>query len=323
MEVLGHPLVLMVAGVLFLLEFFADKVPWVDSLWDSVHTVIRPLSGALLAMQALGDLAPHWEVIGALLGGVAALTVHGAKAGSRLLINHSPEPFTNMAMSFSENVGVAGGLALVIWNPLLAFFVFVGILILLWLLLPRVLRVIRATLWLVWKKLRMPGKKETGGEPVILKAELDADVLGLLMGRGDTIEREVAWTCECLTGKCKGVRGLRLHQRVLVVARKSGQVLLLVVRGTFKDQLVAMPLEGAEVSSEVGLLSDQIVVQTPSRLLTLRFPRDSRGLVDTVCQRLREMVQMDPTSAPETDLPALNAPAEEAQETPLAPLPSL
>jgi hypothetical protein len=106
---LTHPLVIGVAGVLFITEFLADKVPGVDSLWDALHTFIRVPAGALLAAASLGlDGDPAWLVAAGLAGGALAGTSHFAKAGTRALINTSPEPFSNWAASFGEDLGVAG-----------------------------------------------------------------------------------------------------------------------------------------------------------------------------------------------------------------------
>src|ERR1700752_1928335 len=97
--VLGHPWVIAVAGLLYFMEFFADKIPWVDSANDALHTLIRPLGGALLAVLALGEADPVVKVIAALLAGGAALTAHAAKAGTRLVANFSPEPVSNIGLS--------------------------------------------------------------------------------------------------------------------------------------------------------------------------------------------------------------------------------
>lgn len=143
LAVLGHDWVLIAAGVLYAIEFVADKVPWLDSLWDSVHTLIRPIGGTILAMQALGDLPPHIEVIGALLAGGAALTTHSAKAGTRLLANHSPEPASNIVLSLAEDIAVTAGTLVMLLKPVIALCLFTVVIITLWLVLPRVFRVIR------------------------------------------------------------------------------------------------------------------------------------------------------------------------------------
>jgi hypothetical protein len=140
LSVLGNPWIIGTAGVLFAVEFFADKVPWLDSAWDAIHTFIRPVGGTLVALQALGELPPHVQVVAGLLAGGAALTTHGAKAGTRLMINHSPEPVSNVAMSLAEDAAVVGGTALVWLAPLTALVVFSIILVVLWIILPKLWR---------------------------------------------------------------------------------------------------------------------------------------------------------------------------------------
>jgi hypothetical protein len=104
LEVLGHPWVLGLAAVLYLLEFFADKVPYVDTIWDAVHTFIRPPAAALLAYAAAAAAPPEWRWGAALLAGGVALTAHGTKASARAAVNTSPEPFSNWALSFGEDL---------------------------------------------------------------------------------------------------------------------------------------------------------------------------------------------------------------------------
>jgi hypothetical protein len=170
LAVLAHPTVLMVAGALYLIEFFADKVPWVDSAWDSLHTIIRPLGGTLLGMQALGQLSPEVQVVAGLLAGGAALTTHTAKAGTRLLVNHSPEPVSNVALSVGEDVGVVGGLVLVATHPITAFIFFTLLLTALWIIIPRLLRIISKTLRWLWSKLS--GNKEDEVSALTVEPEL-------------------------------------------------------------------------------------------------------------------------------------------------------
>lgn len=170
LEVLGDPLIIGVAGFLFFIEFFADKVPWVDSLWDSVHTVIRPVGGAMLAILALGEPSPVFEVLVGLLAGGVALTAHAAKAGGRLLVNASPEPFSNIGLSLGEDGLVLGGLALLVWNPFVAVALLVLCLVGVFALAPRMARAVRAKLWFIWRKLSLPAEdghaSAGGGVPV-------------------------------------------------------------------------------------------------------------------------------------------------------------
>ena len=124
LAVLGYPWVLGVAGVMFVIEFFADKVPWFDSAWDAVHTLIRPAGAVLIALAALGNMEPAALTIGALLAGGASLATHGTKAGIRALLNLSPEPVSNSVASVTEDGLVLGGLGLIGLFPTVAFVVF-------------------------------------------------------------------------------------------------------------------------------------------------------------------------------------------------------
>ena len=107
-RVFDNDVVIGAALVLYVVEFVADKVPWVDSMWDAVHTVIRPVGGALIAVATLGDASPAVEGLVALLGGTLAAGSHFTKTGTRAVANTSPEPFSNWALSISEDVFVIG-----------------------------------------------------------------------------------------------------------------------------------------------------------------------------------------------------------------------
>jgi uncharacterized protein DUF4126 len=104
LEILAHPWVLGIAGALYLLEFFADKIPYVDTIWDVIHTFIRPPAAALLAFGATGAAPSEWRWAAALLAGGVALTSHGTKASARAAVNTSPEPFSNWVLSFGEDL---------------------------------------------------------------------------------------------------------------------------------------------------------------------------------------------------------------------------
>ena len=114
---LANPWVIGVASFGALAEFFADKIMWLDSLWDGVHTFIRPIGGALLALAIVDASDPAWQIVILLLGGGAALLSHGAKSGTRALVNTSPEPFSNIAVSATEDAITIGGLYLALSYP--------------------------------------------------------------------------------------------------------------------------------------------------------------------------------------------------------------
>jgi hypothetical protein len=106
-----------VALTLYVIEFFADKIPWVDSAWDAVHTIIRPIGGAAIAVATLGHASPAMETVVALLGGALATSTHLSKTGTRVLANASPEPFTNWMLSLGEDAFVVGLSALALTHP--------------------------------------------------------------------------------------------------------------------------------------------------------------------------------------------------------------
>ena len=136
LDVLANNWIVGIAAVGALAEFFADKIAWVDSLWDGVHSVVRPIGGALLSMAIIDGGDPAWQVGSLLLGGGAALIAHAGKAGARTLVNASPEPVSNMVVSTGEDVATVGLLALAIANPIAAAIVAVILVVLsLWLVL--------------------------------------------------------------------------------------------------------------------------------------------------------------------------------------------
>jgi hypothetical protein len=108
LQILANPWVMGVAGIGALCEFFADKVMWVDSVWDAVHTLVRPVGGALLALAIVDPGDPAMQVIALILGGGGALLAHGGKAGARAAVNASPEPVSNIAVSSVEDVATVG-----------------------------------------------------------------------------------------------------------------------------------------------------------------------------------------------------------------------
>lgn len=197
LEVLEHPLVLAVAGVLYLIEFFADKIPWIDSAWDSVHTFIRPVGAAALAVAAMGDAHPVFEIVAVLLAGGMAFSTHAAKAGTRVIVNASPEPFSNIGLSLAEDGLVLGGLGLLAWNPLVALLCAafgVGVVLC---FLPGLLRGVRANLWFAWRKLKSPPDSEKSGKPFAkLPERWDA-----MLRRMHSSKSPVEWALPCVSRK--------------------------------------------------------------------------------------------------------------------------
>ncbi|WP_330110783.1 DUF4126 domain-containing protein [Methylophaga thalassica] len=144
LQLLTDPMVMAAAGFMYCVEFFADKIPGVDSGWDTMHTFIRIPAGAMLAAGAVGDVSPAVELTAALLGGTLAAGSHATKAGSRLLINTSPEPVTNWAASISEDLLVIAGLWTALHHPVLFLIALVLFVVLMIWLLPRLWRLLKA-----------------------------------------------------------------------------------------------------------------------------------------------------------------------------------
>ncbi len=107
-QVFNNDLIIIAAVALYAIEFLADKIPWVDTIWDAIHTVIRPIGGALIAVSTLGEAAPTLQGFAALAGGLVAASTHLTKAGARVAANASPEPFTNWLLSLAEDLFVVG-----------------------------------------------------------------------------------------------------------------------------------------------------------------------------------------------------------------------
>jgi len=140
--------VMIVSGILFSIEFVADKIPFLDSIWDSVHTVIRPLGAAALGAVVAGESASIGTAVGAIVAGTLALDAHAAKASTRLVVNASPEPVSNVALSFAEDIGVAGLVVLAVTYPLVTIVVVVAL----------VIAATALTIWL-WRIARRSWKK--------------------------------------------------------------------------------------------------------------------------------------------------------------------
>jgi hypothetical protein len=131
-RVFDNDAVIAAAIVLYVIEFVADKIPWVDSVWDAIHTVIRPIGGAVIAVATLGDASPTVKGLVALLGGTLATGTHLTKAGTRAAANTSPEPFSNWVLSLSEDIFVIGLAALALKYPIAAaLVVIVGVVLIL------------------------------------------------------------------------------------------------------------------------------------------------------------------------------------------------
>jgi hypothetical protein len=254
LDVLAHPAVIIISGVLFALQFFADKVPWVDSLWDAVHTFIRPIGGAFLALKVLGSTDPMMEVVAALLLGSVSLTVHSVKSGTRLLVNHSPEPFSNIALSIAEDAVVIGGVALIWRDPVLAFVIFSLLLIATLYFGPKLFRAIKVHAWLVWKKLAAPAQDDVPTElPQQLPPALHAP-----FHHANLLGEKIAWAVPCVSGSARRIPGHVFGW--LVATKEDPATLWFVANRRWRPLVVELDLRTYKAVHESRFLSENLAL---------------------------------------------------------------
>jgi hypothetical protein len=262
LAVLGEPWIITVAGILYGLEFLADKIPWVDSAWDTVHTIIRPIGGALLAIQVLGHHSPVMDVLVVLLAGTTSLITHSAKASSRLIANSSPEPASNIGLSVAEDVAVFGGLALIHYNPVLAISVFALAIAAFLYFAPKVLRSMKAKIWLALNKLNAAADLRRSPQtlPIALPSRLAP-----IFAKQNLLGETIAWAVPCISG-----RGRRIPANLfgaLVATNEEPHKLVFVGRKNWSAFSQTIELEGSTVAREPQFLSENLVI----------FPTEGRG----------------------------------------------
>jgi len=309
LAVLAHPAVLIVSGVLYLLQFFADKIPWVDSLWDAVHTFIRPIGGAFLALRAmdglLGHTDPTMEVVGALLAGSVTLTTHTMKASTRLVVNHSPEPFSNIALSVGEDVAVFGGLMLIKHDPFLALIVFTAVLLLFAYLAPKIFRGAKVQLWLIWKKISSPASDKLQKEfSKTLPEELEIPFFTV------NLERDpIAWVAPCVSTSARGLPGNLFG--FLVTTERPGPKFAFLAQRRWRHAAVELDLTGFRVAHEPRFLSENVALyqQEKKPKYVFLFARSQRAIAKAVVASLEERLGASRPAAEEparTEEPALS-----------------
>jgi hypothetical protein len=165
LQILTNPIVMLSAGIMYCIEFFADKVPGVDTGWDGLSTFIRIPAGAVLAAGAVGDAGTATHVVAALAGGTLAAGSHATKAGTRVLINTSPEPVSNWFASLGEDVAVIAGLWTALHYPVVFIILLILFILLMIWLLPKLWRGIRRVLRFIGKSLASDKTDSTSGAP--------------------------------------------------------------------------------------------------------------------------------------------------------------
>jgi hypothetical protein len=289
LEILGQPWIIAIAGILYLLEFFADKIPWVDSAWDTVHTIIRPIGGALLAIQVLGHHTPAFDVLIVLLAGSTSLITHTAKASSRLVANSSPEPVSNIGLSIAEDIAVFGGLALIHYNPVLAISIFALAIAAFLYFAPKVLRSMKAKIWLTLNKLNAAADvRRSSSLPIALPSRLAP-----IFSKQNLLGETIAWAVPCISG-----RGRRIPANLfgaLVATNEEPHKIVFVARKNWKAFCQTIDLEGSTVAREPQFLSENLVI-VPSEgrgpKYSFLFTRSRGALVEQIAEDLRRKLSV-------------------------------
>lgn len=274
LDVLAHTYVLGAAGALCLVEFLADKVPWIDSAWDSVHSIIRPVAGALLAGTVAADLDPVPKMVLSLLAGGIALSTHSAKAATRLAVNHSPEPFSNVALSVAEDAAMPLALWVVSAHPLL-FLGFLAVFLACFALVaPVVFRMVRLEFAALGGLLRSwfgSGAAAPNAAPSHLEhGSKGLELWSLLNGRFETLPPGMATVGAAVGVKCAATKSVRGLKRSIGYLTISGDQALFVTRRMFRKRTYAMPLaQVQQVQLRSGIFLDELGVVLPDR--TVRF----------------------------------------------------
>jgi Domain of unknown function (DUF4126) len=298
LDALANPWIIGIAGTLYLLEFVADKIPWVDSIWDAVHTIIRPIGGALLAIQVLGHPSPTMSILIALFAGGTSLVSHTAKAATRLASNTSPEPFSNIALSVTEDAVVLGGLAFIYHNPVIAFAVFVVAIFCFFYFAPKILRAMKLKIWLAWKKLNspaaLPAVADDAKAGVDLAAKLPNDLPAGFAAEftRQNIRETIAWAVPCISA-----RGRRIPSNIpgmLIAVNEDPRKLFFLERRRGRRLAQTIDLRGARVTREPKFLSENLSVtpadgKNPKKYVFI-FPRSEAALVSKVVDDLRVRV---------------------------------
>jgi hypothetical protein len=296
LQVLGHPVVLVIAGVAYTAEFFADKIPWVDSLWDSVHTFVRPLGAAIMGAAAIGDVDPALELGVFLLCGGVALTTHLTKAGTRLIVNQSPEPFSNIAVSLAEDVLAVGGTWLSIAHPYVSLAIVLAFLAGFVWLAPKVFRLLRVELLAVLAKLRSSGRTRAVPAGAPLFDHPPWSYHGLVSG--GLTPKSASFCVRSVSG-----RGFDFGRNRLGYFCLANDELFFLTRKRFRPFRADIDAAGIEeITSDSGFLFDRLILYARNQNWVLHLFKDRGDRAESIAGILRsarDRLSAKPTAARE------------------------
>lgn len=291
LSLLGDTRILVAAGVLTVVEFLADKVPWIDSAWDSLHAVIRPVAATALAATALGDFDGVTKTLLALLAGTIALSTHSAKAATRLAVNHSPEPFSNVALSVVEDAAVPATLWLV-WSYPLIFLTLLAIFLTAFAILaPKAYRLMRLEFAALGALVNRWFGDSAGNPPRMPELapgkarELWQAMEGKMGALPESMARVVGERQGVTPGaglRCAATRSMRRLKRSIGYLCFAGDQLVFVTRRGFRHRLHVIPLQDVrDFRLSGGLLLDDLVLETasgPVRFDVFKTPETRTGV---------------------------------------------
>ena len=290
LEVLGSPYVLIAAGILFVVEFLADKIQWVDSVWDTVHTFIRPLGAAVVGASAIGAVNGEAAVIAALCAGVS-LSAHSTKAGTRLLANHSPEPFSNIGLSLIEDVLAVAGTFIALRYPSVMLVVVAIFLIAFAWFAPKIFRLVRVEYHAsraLLKRLYLRVKQYLSRER-----------------RSETTAREVSVPFEIRSVAGKGVKRLRHSIGSLHI---HDDCLIFVTRRGFRQREHRIDRDTIEdIHFKKRLLLDRLIITIDGKQQHFYFFKDISNHSQRASELLRAHKQQDVINDPAAQRDQLSA----------------
>ncbi len=281
LQVLADPMILFISGLGYFAEFFADKIPGIDSLWDTIHTALRPLGAAFLAITVLGQTDPAIQVAAVLLCTGVAFSTHVTKAGLRAVVNTSPEPVSNAVVSVTEDVAVAGGLGVVYSYPLAAL---AGVILFMAgfiYLAPRLFRHLRATIFFTAKRLFPEDldKKRTVAE---LPSKVQEHIKKIVREKEND---RLAWIVSCFTGK--GCGRIGVNRKAWLISLEPSCRVAFIIKGREPILLYA---ENIEVSRRKRFLYNEFILldSASAETISFRVPR-SDSAADELEKRLQAM----------------------------------
>lgn len=263
LQVLSEPWIWVIALGFYMLEFFADKVPWVDSLWDAIHTLIRPIGAMFITISVLGETHPALGVLSGLCAGGAAVTTHLTKSGTRLLVNSSPEPFSNIGLSVLEDGIVVAGSILTLRYPIYALMAVLVFLIAFIFFAPVLFRAAKSYWAFVLGKLNV-GKTATAALPVYLPHEFDMALNRMLMP-----DEKVEWSVPCYTSKLSGVG---TSVKGYLVKTNVQKRIYFVGKKMFREVVTLVAAEPFRVEEREKFLFDELIFYRETGVLAkIRF----------------------------------------------------